>query len=119
MDEIKVLMVEPQKAPYVAKIENTLAGQQQAVQGYIQYLYNDDNTILVCNEEGKLNGMQGNRRIDGDVLVGPFFVAGDDGEELRSLTDEEVEKYTARFAEVEDISIEEIEANSGFMMLGL
>lgn len=36
---------------------------------------NGDGTLLVINEENKLNGMEGNRRIDGDVVCGPFFVA--------------------------------------------
>ena len=40
-------------------------------------------------------GMQGNRRIgDGSsIIAGPFFVCGDTGEDFRSLTDDEVDKY--------------------------
>ena len=71
----------------------------------------------VCNEESKLRGMGGNRRIgDGStIMAGPFFVCGDAGEIFRSLTDEEVTRYMARFAEPEDISPEEVEADSGFI----
>ena len=45
-----------------------------------------------------------------------FFVCGDSGETFRSLTDEEVTRYMARFAEPEDISPEEVEADMGFMI---
>ena len=72
----------------------------------------------VGNEESKLRGMDGNRRIgDGSsIMAGPFFVCGDSGESFRSLTDEEVTKYMARFAQPEDISPEEVEADMGFMI---
>lgn len=104
---IRVLVVEPKRPPYVSEIENTLEGQQRAVEGYIEYLYDDD-AIIVCNEEGKLIGMEGCRRIEGDVIVGPFFIAGDGGENLCSLTDEQIEKYSKRFEEAEDISQDEV-----------
>ena len=116
-EKLRILMVEPGKVPYVSEIPNTLAGQQQAVEGLIEYVYNGDGTIIVVNEEGKLNGMQANRRIDGDVLVGPFFIAGDDGEELRSLSEEEIKKYTERFAEPEDIPQEEVSNHLGLCMM--
>ncbi len=52
--------------------------------------------------------------MDGDVIAGPFFVVGEEGENLRSLTDAEMEKYKQRFAEIEDISPEEVQSNMGF-----
>lgn len=57
----------------------------------IEVIGNGDGTLLVCNEESKLMGMDGNRRLNGDVIAGPFFVVGTDGENFRSLTDAEVE----------------------------
>lgn len=114
---INILYVEPHEIPYVAEIENTLEGQQRAVGGRIEYVYNDDNTIIVINEEGKINGSDGNRRIEGDVLCGSFFIAGDDGENLCSLTEEQIEKYQDRFAEPENIPREEIEDHTGFTFI--
>ena len=116
-DLMRVVYVEPQKAPYVAEIACTLEAEQKAVGGgLIEPIYNDDNTYLVGNEEAKLIGMAGNRRIgDGSsIIAGPFFICGDDGESFRGLTDEEVTRYMARFAEPEDISPEEVEADTGF-----
>ena len=114
---IRILVVEPHRAPYESEVENTLKGQQRAVGGRVQYICNGDGTLLVVNEEGKLRGMEGNRRIEGDVLPGPFFVAGDTGETLCSLTGEQLAGYAEKFAEPEDIPAEEIEAAAGFTLL--
>lgn len=108
-----------QKAPYIADVAHTLEAEQKAVgDGLIEPIDNYDGTCLVGNEESKLRGMDGNRRIgDGSsIMAGPFFVCGDSGETFRSLTDEEVTRYMARFAEPEDISPEEVEADMGFMI---
>ena len=113
-DLIKVLYVEPHKKPFVTEIKNTLEGQQQAVKGFIEYIYNQDETIFVINDENKINGMEGNRRIEGDVIAGPFFIAGDTGESLCSLDEEQLESYAKRFAEPEDIPASEIEEYVSF-----
>lgn len=111
---LRVLMVEPHKAPHEMFITNQLDDLQETVGGLIEVIGNGDGTLLVCNEEAKLNGMDGNRRIDGDVIAGSFFVVGADGEDFRSLTDEEMQKYMQCFGEIEDISPEEVEEHSGF-----
>ena len=109
---LKVLYVEQ---PYKTEIPNRLRFMQQAVQGLIEFVPLSDNVTLVCNEEGKINGMQGNRRIEGDVIAGPFFIVGDDAEEgLRSLTEDEMNQYMERFQMPEDITQEEVEANLKF-----
>ena len=113
---IRVLIVEPHRAPYESEIANTLEGEQKAVEGLVDYVYNDDGTIIVVNDEGKINGMEGCRRYRNDVLVGPIFIAGDDGENLCSLTDEQLAYYQERFAEPEEISDEEIREHCGFML---
>ena len=118
-EDLRILMVEPQKAPYEASIPHELTAMQQAVGGLIEVVRNGDGTLLVCNEEGKLLGMAGNRRIPGDVLAGPFFVVGDAGETFRSLTEEELERYRERFAEIEDISPQEVQAATGFFFCAM
>ena len=55
---MKVLMVEPMKAPYTTELNNRLENLQKAVDGYIQVLYPfDDYACIICNEEGKLTGL--------------------------------------------------------------
>lgn len=113
-----VVYVEPNKQPYVAEIEHTLEAEQRAVGGLIEAVYNDDGTCLICNEEAKLIGMEGNRRIgDGSsIIAGPFFVVGLTADDFRSLTESEVTKYMDRFAEPENISQTEVDADTGFTL---
>lgn len=118
-EDLRILMVEPQKAPYEASIPHELTAMQQTVGGLIEVVRNGDGTLIISNEEGKLLGMEGNRRIPGDVLAGPFFVVGDAGETFRSLTEEELERYRERFAEIEEISPQEVQATTGFFFYAM
>ncbi len=107
---LTVVFVEPHKKPVVRKLRNEYEDISHAVGGLIEHIYQEDGTILVANEESKLLGMDGNRRLnDGkSILAGPFFVVGDDGEDYRSLTEEEIKKYMNRFDEIEEITPEEV-----------
>lgn len=105
MDEnnnLRVLRVEQGKAPEEKEIGSDLGSLQAEVGGLIECVYMDNDTILVCNEEGKLNGMEMNRRLGNDIICGPFFIVGDNGEgDFASLTDKQVSAFKERFAEPE------------------
>lgn len=107
---LAVVFVEPHKKPVVRKLRNEYEDISHAVGGLIEHIYQEDGTILVANEESKLLGMDGNRRLnDGkSILAGPFFVVGDDGEDYRSLTEEEIKRYMEHFDEIEEITPEEV-----------
>lgn len=99
---MKILIVEPQKVPYEAEINKDLASMQKIVGGLIQAVDLDENTCLVCNEEGKFIGLEGNRRVGRDIIAGTFFLCGFNEEgEFTSLNDEQIEKYSNRFKEPE------------------
>lgn len=108
-----VVYVEPGRPAYVAEVLHDLEAEQRAVAGErIDYLDNGDGTLIINNEDAKDIGLPGNRRYgQGQVIAGPFFVVGDAGDSFRSLTESEVTKYMARFAEPEDISPAEVEAD--------
>ena len=101
MERIKGLFVEPCELPKEIEIDNTLEAKQELVGGYIEcvYLPNDDSVVLICNEEGKINGMKLNRDIGHDIIAGPFLILGDDYEngDFKSLTDNQILKYKMRF----------------------
>lgn len=112
---IRVLFVCPHESPSLAEIPDTLEAKQQAVGGYIEYVYNSDETALIGDEEAKLNGKEGNRYLDGGgIIAGNFLVVGLGDEDCRSLTDDEVEKYLNKYFDAPNITPEETAADVGF-----
>lgn len=66
---------------HVCDIDNTLQSLQMAVSGDIEVVYPyGARFALICNESGKLNGMEPNIKIPGDIIYGPIIVVGIDGE---------------------------------------
>ena len=99
---MRILKVEPGRFPFEKDMPDTLEAIQQEVEGLFQPVYMEEGVILCCNEEGKLIGMQPNRRIPGDIICGPFFLVGDDGEGgFCSLTHQQIQRYTEYFREPE------------------
>lgn len=105
---LRAVYVEPNKPAYETEIENTLKGLQRAVGGYIEVVSISDGISLVCNEEGKLDNLPGNRRIGNDIIAGAFVIVGNGEEDFRSLTDEETNRYLKEFARPEEISEKEV-----------
>ena len=99
MDKIKILKVEPGKPPCVKEIANDFKASQEEVEGDIECVGFGDGCVAVINAEGKLNGMQPNRRNGDDIICGPFFICGDtpDGDFI-SLTEQQIEKYRKKYA---------------------
>lgn len=110
MDKIKILKVEPGKPPCVKEIANDFKASQAEVEGDIECVGFGDGCVAVINAEGKLNGMQPNRRNGDDIICGPFFICGDtpDGDFI-SLTEQQIEEYTRRFGEIEQFTGQEPE----------
>ena len=114
-DLLRVVYVEPNRPAYETEIGANLHSQQKAVGGLIELVNMGNRCFLVCNDEGKLMGMEGNRRLgNGSVIAGPFFIVGDGGEDFRSLTDAQVNHYLQQFSQPEQISQREVQADMGF-----
>lgn len=118
--KIKVLKVEPKKAPEVVLLDNNLRALQEAVSigadsvGLIEILPLEMSVCLLLNEEGKLIGLEPNRRFGRDILCGTFYVVGEDEEgNLTSLSEEEIEHYKEYFKEWENIDVDEVEETIG------
>ena len=101
---MNVLMVEPGKVPYEKDIGDGLKAMQDAVGGYIQAVYPyEDPVALVCNEEGKIEGLPLNRALkteEGeiyDIISGNFFICGLGEENFCSLSPELAEKFKEVF----------------------
>jgi len=107
-ENIDVVMVEAGKPAAMATIGSDLESLQRAVGGSIEaaYFY-DDPIALVCNEEGKLNGMPLNRAVKDengeimDIIAGKFFICGFGEEDFASIPKELQDKYLKMFEKPE------------------
>lgn len=105
---MNVLRIEPYKPPFAKEIDPDLRSLQHEVEGPIEVTYPfEDPVAIICNEEGKLNGMEMNRALRdetgavSDVLCGPFLIVGLDEENFGSLSEDMLEKYRRLFAQPE------------------
>ena len=103
---MKIIVVRPFTQPKVEEIENTLEAKQKIVDGYIEAIHPwDDDVALICNEEGKINGLPFNRFLFNengnpvDYIAGTFLICGVpiDSEDFTSVPDELIDKYTRLF----------------------
>ena len=105
MKKIKVVLVRPGEASSIEEIDSSLHSMQHIVGGLIQAIYPfEDDVALVCNDDGKLLGLEPNRaliygRRAYDIIAGTFFVCGIAGENFASLTPAQLTKYQTMFTE--------------------
>lgn len=104
--KIRVVYIKPGEKPEIREMEDTLEACQEAVGGWIEMFQPfDDGTTIICNEEGKANGMELNRLIEDncgkviDIIAGPFFICRvpDDSDRFESLTRAQAEKYMRKY----------------------
>ena len=107
-EKMTVLVVEPRKEPYLKEIDPGLHSLQAEVGGDIAASYPFSDPVgLVCNDEGKLIGLELNRGLrdeEGnlyDIMAGTFLVMGLGEESFTSLTPELAQKYMEHFKQPE------------------
>jgi len=87
--DIAVLLYETGEAPRPKFIPNTLEAMQELVGGYIETVTLEDGLVLVCNEEGRMNGLSPNAsittRYGHQSIYGDFFICRGEGEEFAGL----------------------------------
>ena len=104
-NKIKVLMVEPGKKAYEKEIGTSLqelysALDCECIQTFYPY---EDLVVIVCDDEGKINGGRPNRAIYGedgkmmDIICGKFFICDCSTSEFKSLPDDMMQKYKKQF----------------------
>ena len=103
---MRILQIEPNSVPVVKEIDGSLKAMQEVVGGLLQAMFPFDEPVaLIANDEGTLLGLPANRALwdetgkPYDILCGTFFLCGAPAESdhFDSLTDEQIEKYRARF----------------------
>ena len=103
---MRVIVCKPDEYAEVVEIEDSLESMQNMVGGLIEeYMPWDDEVAIICNEEGKMNGLPFNRAIRDenggiqDVIAGDFFIcyAPIESERFLSMPPELEEKYLKKF----------------------
>lgn len=83
--KIKAIIKKPEdEFGRLVEIENELEVFQSIVGGYIETT-GYKNLVIICNEEGKLRGLQPNIVLGRDFLVGTIIVCGASGDEFSDI----------------------------------
>lgn len=89
MEKIKVIIKRPDEDyGHMTWISNTLQNLQKTVEGPIQTVKITPDTIMICNEEGKIHGLENNFIMGSvlpDVVVGTIILCGEDGDEFSDI----------------------------------
>lgn len=109
MDErYECLLIKPEQKPEVVSIGTNIRDLQEAVGGWIEVIYPfEDEVGIICNEEGKLEGLPLNRALRDDkgeiydVVAGNMLVIGLEDDGFASLTPEQLDKYEKEFHQPE------------------
>lgn len=88
---MKVIIKEVGKKPKVEDIANDLPTLQKLVGGHIEVVRVTPDILMICNEEGKSQGLPPNFSTGRDIIVGTVvFVAFDGTEDFAGLSDYQV-----------------------------
>lgn len=98
MRKIKCIAKRPDSGFYVTNISDSLANLQKFVGGYIEIVQLFGDLAVICNEEGRLNGLPYNCTIDGVSFVGDILLVGTAGDELEDLGQDFIDRFQ-QFAE--------------------
>ena len=92
---ITIVVKHPKQEPKMVVVDNELDVLQGIVDGYIEIAgYIDTDTLVICNEEGKLRDLEPNiwmhrRYYEVDTIVGTVFAVKFDGEEFVDMTEDD------------------------------
>lgn len=117
-EKLKILLKKVGREPQIKFIDNTLKAKQKLVGGLIEVLDFEDDTLIICNEEGKILNLPPNTLFDMDYIAGDYFVVGNDFEnaDFKSLTDEQIQKIAPiinnKSVTYSDIQLKEFSKNN-------
>jgi hypothetical protein len=89
-NEIRVVVKKAGQSATVEMVEDTLQTYQEIVGGWIEVVECGKGVAMVCNEEGKLDGLKSNLMFPDDIIVGDVLFCGVRDGDMVSLTDKQV-----------------------------
>jgi hypothetical protein len=108
--KIKVLLLPVGKPGTVVEIDNKLEAMQKLVGGSIEGVSIEANVMVMCNDEGRLNGLPFNR-LFADLrnpvdFCGDIFITRHDNEgESTSLTARDIKRFAKRYGPPQRLGI--------------
>ena len=90
---MKVIKKEPDKFPEVVDIPNELDTLQEAVGGYIEVFPVATDLVILCDEEGRIDGKPFNCNLCGADFCGTIMFVGVDGEEFTDVSERVVRLF--------------------------
>ena len=102
---IQVVLVGPGKSARIAEVGTSLDAMQRTVCGSIEACFPfEEQVCIVCNSEGKINGLPLNRAIRDedtneivDIIAGTFFICDCRKESFGSLSEEQQKRYLEKY----------------------
>ena len=101
---MRVVVVEPKKKPMVQDVGSDLDSMLKIVGGPIEAVYPFEEPVaIVCNEEGKMNGLPLNRALRDDsgeiydIVAGTFLVTGLTEDSFGSLSPDLLRQFMTEF----------------------
>lgn len=85
IENIRILLKRPGESAVFVEPANDLKALQHLVGGYIETVTIADRVVVICNEEGRLQGLPYNVTIWDYDFVGTILIAGVKGDEFSDL----------------------------------
>lgn len=98
MKEIKIIVKKVGEPHRVEIVNDEYSTYNNLVGGYIEVVSLHKGILMVCNEEGKLDGLELNLILPNDLIVGDIFFCSQKGPDFASLTDAQI-SYVEKFLE--------------------
>lgn len=88
---MKVIIKKAGEKPQISEIENNLSELQKVVGGFIETVTLCTDFCIICNEEGRLQGLPYNVAICGISFVGTIIGVGVAGDEFSDLNEKQIQ----------------------------
>ena len=86
MRKFRAIIKRPgEPAGHMTWISDSLANLQNIVGGPIEVVNLGGGVLMICNEEGKLSGLENNFMMPGDIILGTVIICGAGEEDFEDI----------------------------------
>lgn len=96
---MRAIRKRPGQEPQIIDVENSLEALQLEVDGWIETVNFAEDACVICNEEGRIQGLPFNLELMGVLFFGTILIVGVDGENFTDLGDAAMERMMREMGE--------------------